>query len=176
MHSKFLLGSLLCSFFGSALLGGCATEEDLGERSTKSDSGARSSGFDDSRQTSDGGTNAVSPVCVGDPLPCKDTSDETTCTKRGCSYAPTTCTGTALSCSTLSQTTCDYVPGCRWTLLFGNYTCAGQAVACDERALTGNCDAVLGKSGCRVEGGCSGTPKPCSEGKVPSCAPGCGGR
>jgi hypothetical protein len=167
MHSKLLL----CSFFASvALVSACATEEDLGQRSSKPDGGSTTS--DDTTAGGSGTTVGTTPVCEGDPLPCNGTPEETTCTKRGCTYAPKTCTGNALGCGTFSQTTCNYVPGCSWRQIFGNYTCAGQAVACDERALTGNCGSALGKSGCREEGGCSGTPKPCSDDRAP-CSPGC---
>ncbi len=151
----------------------CASEEDLGRRSD-TDGGSSSKG-DDSRDTvNSGGTSTAKLVCEGTPLSCEETPDKSECTKRGCSYAPPVCTGTAADCSTLSQATCDYVPGCQWALSFGVYKCTGRAVACDERALTGNCDAVLGKSGCRNVGGCSGTPKPCSDSTgYSTCAPGC---
>lgn len=165
--------SLFGLVFFSSGIAACASEEDLGQRSN-TDGGSSSKGDDSPRPVSSGGTSTARPVCEGTPLSCAETSAESDCTKRGCSYDAPTCTGTAVACSTLSQATCAYVPGCQWTLVFGNYTCAGQAVACDERALTGNCDAVLGKSGCRNAGGCSGTPRPCSDSTgYSACAPGC---
>jgi len=81
--------------------------------------------------------------------------------------------GTAKRCSELSQAVCDYVAGCRWTMMFGTYTCAGQAVACDERAITGRCDGVLGKSGCTEAGGCSGTARACGTFAAADCPSTC---
>lgn len=163
----FALFGLVCSF---SSLAACASEEDLGRRGD-ADGGANGG---DTATVAAGGTSTARSTCVGTPLSCEETPEKSDCTKRGCDYVPPACTGTAKSCSTFTQTTCDRVPGCRWTLSFGNYVCAGQAVACDERVLTGNCDAVLGKSGCVTTGGCTGTPRPCSDSTgYDFCAPGC---
>lgn len=167
----------LRSFFASvALVSGCATEEDLGRRSTKPDGGSSTS--DDptpSGSVTNVAAGSASPVCEGAPLPCNSTPDETTCTKRGCAYAPKTCTGKAFACATYSQIACMNVPGCTWRQVSGNSACTGQAVACDERPPTRNvCEpAFTPNSGCRVEGACSGTPKPCSDDPGPTCSPGC---
>ena len=70
----------------------------------------------------------------------------------------------------MSQALCDYVPGCNWQPFLGSYACVGRSVACDERGITGNCDAVMGKSGCTNEGGCSGAPKACETFTMDECA------
>lgn len=161
-------------------LGGCSQSADVG--TNHPDAGASASNSqggtsDPSYKEEKEGTVEAGPKCSGTPSPCDEVLDKTYCQAGSCTWTAPQCTGTAHDCNGFSSAVCPHVPGCSWQVLFGGYRCVGRAVACDERALTGNCDAVMGKSGCTMTGGCSGTPAACETHSARDCdaslIPGC---
>jgi hypothetical protein len=162
-----ILASYSCLMFAA-----CTVDQDLGQRSPDSGKAPdETTGSSGGTSSSSGGTKGA----CGGMTACDPNMSESSCTALGCSYAPPTCTGTANACASISLALCAYVPGCAVRNIFGNDTCAGQAVACDERAITGGCDSVMGKSGCLNAGGCTGGAQDCSKLSLSDCTsyPGC---
>ncbi|MFA5061270.1 MAG: LamG-like jellyroll fold domain-containing protein, partial [Candidatus Pacearchaeota archaeon] len=96
-------------------------------------------------------------TCTGTATSCSSLGESDCGNQDGCSWLSSSCSGTATGCSTYeTQSPCDSQAGCNWL----SSSCSGTATGCSTYETQSPCDS---QAGCNwLSSSCSGTPAACS--------------